>query len=162
MVLRLAYTVFIGILLTLFIGVGIAAFYPQPEPPEYPLSYGKVYPEMNQGTPSAEFEKEQRLYEEKSREYQEINEKYNKNVSMLALGFAILYLIVGLVLARKLAIISDGLLLGGVLTLIYSIIRGFGANDDIFRFTVVSVSLMLSLGLGYIKFVRPSTATSKK
>lgn len=132
MVLRLAYTVFIGILLTLFIGVGIAAFYPQPEPPEYPLSYGKVYPEMNQGTPSAEFEKEQRLYEEKSREYQEINEKYNKNVSMLALGFAILYLIVGLVLARKLAIISDGLLLGGVLTLIYSIIRGFGANDDIF------------------------------
>lgn len=162
MILRLAYTVFIGILLTLFIGVGIAAFYPQPEPPEYPLSYDKTYPEMNQGTPSAEFEKEQRIYEEKSREYQEVSEKYNKNVSMFALGFAILYLLVGLLLTKRLAIISDGLLLGGVLTLIYSIIRGFGANDDIFRFLVVSVSLLLSLGLGYTKFVRIAISSDRK
>ena len=81
---------------------------------------------------------------------------------MFALGFAILYLLVGLLLAKRLAIISDGLLLGGVLTLIYSIIRGFGANDDIFRFLVVSVSLLLALGLGYTKFVRTATSSDKK
>ena len=53
MVLKLAYTIFTGILLTLFIGVGIAAFYPQPEPPEYPSTLSKPYQITPSSTESA-------------------------------------------------------------------------------------------------------------
>ncbi len=155
MVLKLSYTIFIGILLSLFIGVGIAAFYSQPESPEYPPEFSKPYQVTPNSTESAEMEKEQRVFDERNREFQKVNEEYNKNVSLIALICAVTFLLLGLVLARKLDIISDGLLLGGILTLIYSIIRGFGANDDIFRFIVVSIGLLIALVLGYIKFVRP-------
>lgn len=155
MVLKLAYTIFTGILLTLFVGVGIAAFYPQPDPPEYPSTLNKLYQITPSSTESAVMEKEQRVFDQRNRDFQKVSEEYNKNVSLIALVFAVAFLLVGLVLAKRLDIISDGLLLGGILTLIYSIIRGFGANDDIFRFVVVSIGLLIALVLGYIKFVRP-------
>jgi hypothetical protein len=49
---------------------------------------------------------------------------------------------------------ADGLLLGGVFTLAYAVGRGFMA-DDKFRFVAVSVSLVIALVTGYLKFVRP-------
>ena len=52
--------------------------------------------------------------------------------------------------------IADGLLLGGVLTLLYSVIRGFGTEDNMFRFVVVSVGFAISLFLGYVKFIQPA------
>lgn len=160
MILKLAYTLFIGILLALFIGVGIAAFYPQPTSPDYPVSLKVPYDIQPDSTKSAEFERQQERYDRLSEQYQEQLELYNKNVSLLSLGFSVLYLILGLLLSKKLTIISDGVLLGSVLTLLYSIIRGFGANDDVFRFLVVAGGLAIALVLGYIKFVRPSQKVS--
>ncbi len=52
------------------------------------------------------------------------------------------------------SIISDGLLLGGVFTLGYSIIRGFAGDDDKFRFFVVIVGLVVTVVLGDLKFIR--------
>ncbi len=52
------------------------------------------------------------------------------------------------------AIISDGLLLGGVFTLGYSIILSFADDDDKFRFFVVIVGLVVTVVLGYLKFIR--------
>jgi hypothetical protein len=44
---------------------------------------------------------------------------------------------------------------GGILTFGYSVVRGFGADDNTFRFIIVSVGLVIALGLGYIRFARP-------
>jgi hypothetical protein len=46
------------------------------------------------------------------------------------------------------------------LTLIYSVIQGFGTEDNMFRFLVVSAGLFISLVLGYIKFIKPKETTS--
>ena len=35
-VLKFIYSIFIGVLFATLVGVGIAAFYPEPKPPEYP------------------------------------------------------------------------------------------------------------------------------
>jgi len=87
---------------------------------------------------------------------------YSRNVSIISLAASLLILAIGLVVLYKTTIISDGMVLGGVLTLLYSIVRGFGAEDSLFRFFVVTVGLIVALILGYIKFVKPLHLSSKK
>lgn len=160
MLIKYVYIVFLGLILATFIGVGIAAFYKGPTYPETPatLKYARPYPEATTATPSAEYIKEQEAYDAKSKQFQEALEQYNKNVSMISIGFAVLMMVISLTLFKKILVIADGLLLGGVLTLGYSIVRGFGSSDDIFRFLVVGVGLITAMVLGYIKFVAPQAS----
>lgn len=159
MLIKYVYIVFLGLILATFVGVGIAAFYKGPVYPETPatLKYSRPYPEVATSTPSAEYIKEQEAFDKKSKEFQTANENYNRYVSMIALGFAVLMLIISLTFVKKILIIADGVLLGGVATLVYSIVRGFNSNDDIYRFLVVSVGLGAAMVLGYIKFVAPKS-----
>lgn len=151
MILKFVYIIFTGIILATFVGVGIAAFYTGPKEPEMPLSL-KYCPSENKTTP--EFRQEQERFDMEQKIFMEQNKIYNRNVSIMALSGAIIILIVSLTFARMIEVIADGALLGGVLTLIYSIIRGFASEDAKFRFLVVSVGLAVALILGYLKFIR--------
>ena len=93
-------------------------------------------------------------YEKTSRDFQKENEKYSKNVSTISVAAALVILILSILLLSKISFISDGLLLGGVFTLIYAIIRGFGAGDEMFRFIIVSIGLAVAIFLGYWRFVK--------
>lgn len=157
MLIKYVYIVFVGLLLAAFVGVGIAAFYKGPLYPEYPteLKYPMSGEFEPSATPSAETKRKSQEYEIQNKQFQKDNEKYNKNVSILSLIASVLMLVVSLTLFKQILVIADGLLLGGVITLGYSIVRGFSSNDDIFRFLVVSVGLGVALVLGYLKFVKP-------
>lgn len=157
MLIKYVYIVFLGIILATFVGVGIAAFYKEPVYPETPasLKYARPYPEGNLSTPSAEFIREQKAFDKESKKFQDDLAFYNRNVSMVSLGFSILMLILSLVFFKKIPVIADGLLLGGVLTLAYSVVRAFNTHDDIYRFLAVGAGLIISMVLGYIKFVAP-------
>ncbi len=163
MLIKYVYIVFLGLILATFVGVGISAFYKGPVYPETPatLKYARPYPEEGSATPSAQYIKEQEAFDTESKKFQEASEQYNKNVSMIAIGFAILMLVVSLTLFKQIFVIADGLLLGGVLTLAYSIVRGFGSDDDMFRFFVVGAGLITAMILGYIKFVAPQSKKKK-
>ena len=78
---------------------------------------------------------------------------YNRNVSAAAAVGAIVMLALGVTVLRRIALFSDGFLLGGVVTFAYSVLRGFGAEDNMFRFIVVAVGLAIALALGYVRFV---------
>lgn len=159
MLLRSIYIVFLGILLATFIGVGIAAFYKAPKSPEYPTKLqSRTIPAdvSKDASLAAQLDNEQIVYNNQQKEFVTRNELYNRNVSIISLIFAVLILILSLTFVKHIAVIADGLLLGSVLTLIYSIIRGFNSNDDIFRFLVVSVGLAFALIIGYIKFIQPA------
>lgn len=80
---------------------------------------------------------------------------------MMSITFAVLMLVLSLILFKNITVIADGLLLGGVLTLAYSVARGFSTNDDIYRFLVVGAGLIIAMALGYIKFVLPQTQKKK-
>lgn len=160
MILKFIYTLFIGILLVLFVGFGIAAFYEEPKYPEYParLQYSKpAYDLEKQTSEEAQLREEQIKFDKTQKDFQKELETYNRNVSVIGLVAAILYLIISLLLAKKLLLISDGLLLGGVFTLLYSIVRGFASHDNKFQFITVAIGLIISLVLGYIKFIKPIT-----
>lgn len=156
MTLKLLYTLLIGIFIAVFVGVGIAAFYPALKYPEPPVSmkYGYSEPEKD-GKISEEARVEMEKYDQEQKDFQAKSQNYNRNVSILALVFSIVIVVISLTLFKKIYLIADGLLLGGVLTLLYSVIRGFGSDDNMFRFIVVSAGLVISLFLGYVKFIVP-------
>ncbi|MBU4099347.1 hypothetical protein KJ980_06890 [Patescibacteria group bacterium] len=158
MILKFIYTLFIGILLALFVGFGIAAFYEEPKYPEPPISLrysSPVYPETKESTAASRLKADQIKQDKLEKDFQKKISVYNRNVSVIALTAAIIYLIVSLTLTKHLMLLSDGLLLGGVFTLLYGIGRGFGSNDSKFQFIMVTIGLVISLVLGYIKFIKP-------
>ena len=162
MILKYIYTVFLGILLATFVGVGIAAFFPGPKYPDVsfinavpmkPTTVGVVQ-EGTTASEAARINAQNRQMEQINKEYQAVSQNYNKSVSIIALAAAIAILLVSLTLVKNLVYIADGVLLGGVLTLLYSIVRGFGTEDNMFRFFVVTIGLFIAFILGYIKFIR--------
>lgn len=147
--LRFVYTVFIGVLLATFIGVGIAAFYPSPKPPQ-PSPRIVAPPDFRDSSISAQYLKEQEQFNLNQQNFQKENEIYNRNVSIISVIASIAILALSLTALKQL--MADGFLLGGLLTLVYSIFRGFNAHDEIFRFIVVTIGLAIALILGYTKF----------
>lgn len=155
-ILKLVYTFFLGILLAIFVGVGINTFYPGPKAPEYPIelnTYGKELT-TQQAVLQRTFDKKQRQHEEKMK-------PYNRNVSILTLISAVIFLVISIVFEKRMKIISDGIMLGGLFTLLYSIGRGFASEDSKYVFLVVTVGLIVVLYLGYHRFVQEHTASNK-
>ena len=142
----------------MLVGVGIAAFYPEPKPPEYPSAL-KIPREGGLNQPVFnELKGGQEEFDRLEKAFEQNLETYNRNVSIIAIVASIITLVVSLTLFGKLLLIADGLLLGGVLTLLYSIIRGFGSGNNKFQFIIVSLSFTVALILGYIKLAKPPKA----
>ncbi|KXK08915.1 MAG: hypothetical protein UZ21_OP11001000474 [Microgenomates bacterium OLB22] len=157
--IEIIYTFFVGVLVAVFVGVGIAAFYEEPKAPEYPATL-KVYTAPVEGnTPSSASAKlvaEQQKYDAKMKIFEKQINLYNRNVSIIALIAAIILSSISITFFKNLRVIADGLLLGGVITLLYSVVRIFGSGDDKVRFVVVSIGLVVALALGYKKFITNS------
>jgi hypothetical protein len=156
--LKVVYAFFVGILLSIFVGVGIATFYSEPAAPTTPAAYLKADVDTN----SAEFKQQQSTYVEAQQKYTKDLSAYNRNVSIIALVLAIVFMGIGLVFTLKLHVLSDGFLLGGVFTLMYSLARGFITEDGVSRFVIVTVGLVIALALGYMKFIRPEAKPKGK
>ncbi len=50
--------------------------------------------------------------------------------------------------------LSNGILLGGVFTMIYAVGMTVSSNASVLRFVVVAVALAVTVAIGYLKFVR--------
>lgn len=148
------YAVFVGLLIVLFFGLGISAFYNEPKPPSYPEVV------FTEGKPNESDEIIMKKYQDESDKFQTDMALYSRNVSIITIILSITVLFIGLFVINNISIISNGVLIGGIFTLIYSIIRGFMADDIRYRFVVVTIGLIISFALGYIKFVRPNRAKS--
>lgn len=151
------YTAFMGLLLALFVGTGINTFYAPPKQPEYPADMMVTGKEL-----TAEQAAQQRAFDARMRAYEKTQKMYNRNVSMAALGWAVVLLLIGIITKRSFGTISNGLTFGGLCTLLYSIVRGLASQDSTYLFIVASVSLVIIIGVGYIWFVKsPSNSIMK-
>ncbi len=162
MLLKYIYTVFLGLLITAFIGIGIAAFYPAPTPPRYAVTTPRTAPPDQVASKETAAEIAQREADDKrQREFEVATKIYNRAVSLLALAGAIVVLAISLTAFRALGEIADGLLLGGVFTLLYSIGRSFASDSTKYQFSLVSLALIIGVSLGYLKFIAPRPAKKK-
>ena len=145
--IRYLYTFFVALFLAAFVGIGIAVFYPEPKAPEAPMIYGKEEPTAQDQAAEEAFNVQQKAYEQKLW-------VYNRNVSLIVMGVAVLILVISLTLTSQLGVLADGILLGGIFTLLYGIGRGMFTDDNRYRFLVAAIGLAITLGLGYMKFTR--------
>ncbi len=154
---KLIYTLILGVVITLFVGVGVHAFYESPKSPEYPVSDA-----MYKTEPTPEDQKTQRQYEVAMKDYNESRQTYERNMSMILVGLAVGVIAIGLVFSRQIGFLSDGILLGGLFTLLHALIRGFAAEDSKFLFAVATVAVATILLLGYRRFSSVGSPTKKQ
>lgn len=154
------YIFFVGVLVVLFLGFGINAFYPEPN---YPDSYPECSNYSYEEEISSSCQRELDEYDRASEEHDEKVEAYNRNVSIVVIVGSVIFAVVSIFLEKKLKIIADGILLGALFILVYGLIRAFSAGSDKYSFIATTIGLGLVLYLGYHKFVRgEKTVLSKE
>lgn len=128
-------------------------FYPEPTGPEYPTFYGKEL--------TADEQKQQAAFDVKQRAYDKKLQSYNRTASLITLVIAVVILSISLIFEKQLGLIADGLLLGGIFTLLYGVGRGMATDNSKYRFMVAGIGLAISLVLGYLKFTRREAKLAK-
>ncbi len=140
--LAVIYILALGLLLAVFTEISIATFLAKPESrPNYHGNEPETPPDV----------RTQR--EEDWEKYSARLEVYHAKVSIFSLIFATVLLCVSLLLPARLAIICDGIMLGGVFTLVYGAGVCVMHANRLTKFFVALLSLAVVLVLGYLKFV---------
>lgn len=155
-IVRTVYTFFLGALLALFVGLGVTTVHPGPEEPEPPRSIALAQ-ETRELTPEeqqqwAGYELERRAWE---REFM----RHSRDVGVATLAVSVVLLAVSLAVERRRPVLAQGILLGGLFTLLHSVVRSLVSQDTLVTFGVVTVALVVVLYLGYHRFVDRPTET---
>lgn len=152
-ILNIAYTLLIGLFITLFVGIGIAAFYQEPSYPEYPTTI------ESSDTLTEESSYEMIQYEKASKQYEEDIDTYNTNVSIILLVAGLIILGASFIANSRKNIFADSLLIGAIGTLLYGTIRGLSIDNLKLTFVYVTVSLLALAFVGFHRFGQPKPKT---
>ncbi len=160
-VLRTLYALVLAVLVAAFVGLGIETFYPAPQSPEEVAPSQEVPPPplpppTDEDTPPGA-EPPPRFPGEIPPGTQSPIEAYEQELdnhaqvaSVVAIVVALLILVAGLIFGfSRLAIINDGVTLGGVLTLLYGMVLAARAPSGLIGFIVVAVGLIVLLAVLY-------------
>lgn len=147
-ILKFIYAVFLGGLLTAFVGFGIYTFYQPPTYPEYPSDYSYHPANSRQ-------EKIKSDHDDAVSDYERAEKNYPRNVSIIALILAVGLLALSLFLEKKVRVITDGIMLGGLFLLVFSLIFGANADSSKYTFIAATISVVAVLILGYLRFAKP-------
>jgi hypothetical protein len=169
--LQTIFSFFLGLMVLAFIGVGVNTFYQSPAD-RYAPQMQKLSREQTaydqktapNGVRSASDQAnldriiaEQNALQDKQQAETEVWARYTSIVLVL---FATAVMSVSLVRNEELRVISNGLLLGGLFTMIYGAGWVVFSGSSTARFFVILFALAVSIGLGWLKFVRGRQATA--
>lgn len=158
------FGIFLGLMVTAFIGVGVYTFYPSPE-----AQYGERIQDLSRRHQAIASSKapEALTADDRARMQALTDERdaladasrdagrgWGRRTSIILVAFATLTMAVSLVRAAQLPVISNGLLLGGVFTMLYGVGWIVATDTSTERFAVITVALAITIGLGYLRFVR--------
>lgn len=165
--LQTIFSFFLGLMVLAFIGIGVNTFYPQPEAWDTP-EMRELQDEQNriyQVTKGEITTQDQRRLEEIQDEMRVMTDQaeasrqvWARNTSIVLILFATLVMGVSLVRSDQLRVISNGLLLGGLFTMVYGVGWIIFSGESVARFAVIVFALLVTLALGYLRFVRGRTA----
>jgi len=162
--LQLIFAFFLGLMVTAFIGVGVYTFYPSDleslEDEARDLRTRQQEIRDARGDAGLTEEQQAELSElndqlrEADRKRREHSESWARTTSIILIILATCVMGVSLVRADQLPVISNGLLLGGVFTMLYGTGWTLASGDSRLRFWVMAFALLVTLALGYVRFVR--------
>ena len=145
--IRLLYAVLIAAAVVTFVSVGIYTFYPAPKAPDYPQ-----VPAIAQKDGSGPSQAAQQAYDTAFKQYQQDNQTYSRNISIIGTGLAVIIVAGGLYVRRRSEVIGEGLTLGGIATSVYGIATAVVADDRVMRFAAVTVFLASAIVVVYVQF----------
>lgn len=165
--LQIIFSFFLGLMVTAFIGVGVYTFYPQPEA-RYETKLQDLYrqqedvqnfkePSSLSDSDRAKLKRIQADIRELEDERQDEREIWGRNTSIILITFATIVMAISLIRADQLRIMSNGLLLGGLFTMIYGTGWIIATGTSKARFFVMLFALIMTIVLGYVRFVRERT-----
>jgi uncharacterized protein HemX len=162
--LQTIFSFFLGLMVLAFIGVGVNTFYqsPQdrvePQRDEIQRQMDTVYTKANgrslDTTQQAQIDRLTAQQNELQRGIDGEMKTWARNTSIVLVIFATLVLIVSLIRSDELRVLSNGLLLGGLFTMLYGTGWVIFSGNSTARFVVIAFALAIAIGLGYAKFVR--------
>jgi hypothetical protein len=138
-VLKIIFTLFIGVMVALFVGLGIEAFYPSP-----------VYPDVMWQENMTE--KQTAAIQAAEAAYQEAVRVRNQIVSIVVTAIAVIIMVASMFLEKRNLTLTNGLLLGGLFSLIYGSTVGFSAGSAMVTFITVGVGLAAVIVVGVRRF----------
>ena len=124
--LQVIYSFFLGLVVVGLVAIGINTFHPQPQWPDGGYETGRL-----------------------------ALEAWSLSTSIILLVCATVVLAVSLWRPAQMAVISNGLLLGGIFTMIYAVGQSLGSGaGQVARFFVALAALVVTVGVGYLTFIR--------
>jgi hypothetical protein len=171
---RVLYSIFLGFLVCMFVVWAMAAWFPTPQwkneypgierSPEQPIPPSSE--ELNFLDPGErqvriqEYEADRAAYREWEASHEDMENEFEIKMDAQGMTVALISLLIAVVITSgsllysgRLQVITEGLLLGGIFTLIYSIGWCFVRAPKI-AVVSVGIGLVVTLVLGYFKFVR--------
>lgn len=145
--LKALYIIAIGLLFAGFVGFGVATFYPAPKAPD---CLSEPITPTQKSTGSATLNDCQ----QQQKAFSSAEQNYRRNLSVVYLVLSVAVIVLSLFGLGKLAVIGDGITLGGVFLLFVSLGTSFSANNELLRFLSVTAGLAVILFLTYWKFSR--------
>jgi hypothetical protein len=162
--LQTIFGFFLGLMVTSFIGVGVYTFYPPADRDfrdriqtltrqQEEIRTVKAPTDLTTDDRARllELQRELDTVQDQS---QAAGEAWGRRTSIILIALATLTMAVSLLQAVQLPVISNGLLLGGVFTMVYGVGWIIATDSSTVRFFVMTAALAITLGLGYVRFVR--------
>ncbi len=95
------------------------------------------------------------------KQFNDANQKYNKNLFYITFPIGLLAIIVGIYLPLIVEAIASGFMFGGILTLIQATVRVFGDLGKITRVILLGLELIILIWIGYKKVSDKNIVESK-
>jgi hypothetical protein len=165
--LHTIFTFFLGLMLTVFIGVAVYTFHPPNRAPERQVrELSRREQAIRNSKPAdaltdADRQQIQQLTDQRNQinDAEQVGrEAWGRSTSIIIIVLATLAMAVSLVRAEQLPVISNGLLLGGVFSMVYGVGWIVVTDTSLTRFVVMTIALAITLALGYVRFVRTRAA----
>jgi uncharacterized protein HemX len=162
--LQTIFSFFLGLMVLAFVGVGVNTFYPQPSETNQKAQQA-ISRQMealnvktsNRSLNATEQAQMTRLQDQQNALQDKTDaemKQWARNTSIILVICATFVMGVSLVLSEQLRVISNGLLLGGLFIMLYGVGWVIFSGNSTARFVVILFALVVTLGLGYVKFVR--------
>jgi len=162
--LQTIFSFFLGLMVVALIGVGVNTFYQSPAE-KYQKEQQALSRQMEalniknpNGNTDATTKAESAALQAKMNALQDKTDAemkpWARNTSIILVLFATLVMTVSLIRSEQLRVLSNGLLLGGLFSMLYGAGWAIFSGNSVARFAVILFALVVALGLGYLKFVR--------
>jgi hypothetical protein len=159
--LQTIFSFFLGLMVVAFIIIGVNTFYPSPsdqvQMKVQPLQeqINTLYSKNATPTPAdqAQIDSLQKQINALQSGTYLTEQSWQLNTSIILILLATLATGISLVRSDQLRVVSNGLLLGGLFTMLAGMGWSLASGTSYLRFFVVLFALVVAIGLGYAKFV---------